>query len=42
MCAANLIVREAGGVVADFRPDRGVSQAAGNETLVREILKYVI
>ena len=42
VCAANLIVREAGGVVADFRPDRGVSQAAGNETLVREILKYVI
>ena len=42
VCAANLIVREAGGVVTDFRPDRGVSQAAGNETLVREILKYVI
>lgn len=42
VCAANLIVREAGGVVRDFRPDRGVSQAAGNETLVGEILKYVI
>lgn len=42
VCAANLIVREAGGVVTDFRPDRGVSQVAGNETLVREILKYVI
>ena len=40
-CAANLIVREAGAPL-DFRPDRGVSQAAGNETLVREILKYVI
>ena len=42
VCAANLIVREAGGVVTDFRPDRGVSQAAGNEALVREILKYII
>lgn len=40
VCAANLIVREAGGVVVDIRPDRGVSQAAGNETIVGEILKY--
>ena len=42
VCAANLIVREAGGVVVDFRPDRGISQMAGNETLVREIGKYII
>ena len=41
VCAANLIVREAGGVVLDFRPDRGVSQVAGNETIVGEILKYI-
>ena len=33
VCAANLIVREAGGVVCDFRRNRGVSQAAGNEVL---------
>lgn len=41
VCAANLIVREAGGVVCDFRRNRGVSQAAGNETIVGEILKYI-
>ena len=41
VCAANLIVREAGGVVCDFRRNRGVSQAAGNEVLVGEMLKYI-
>lgn len=41
VCAANLIVREAGGVVCKFRRNRGVSQAAGNETIVGEILKYI-
>lgn len=41
VCAANLIVREAGGVICDFRRNRGVSQAAGNETIVGEILKYI-
>ena len=41
VCAANLIVREAGGVVCDFRRNRGVSQAAGNEALVGEMLKYI-
>ena len=41
VCAANLIVREAGGVGCDFRRNRGVSQAAGNEVLVGEMLKYI-
>ena len=41
VCAANLIVREAGGVVCNFRRNRGVSQAAGNEVLVGEMLKYI-
>ena len=41
VCAANLIVREAGGVVCDLRRNRGVSQAAGNEVLVGEMLKYI-
>lgn len=39
--AAELIVREAGGVVSDLRADRGVSIVAGNETIVAEIRKYV-
>lgn len=41
VCAANLIVREAGGVIVELRQDRGVSQIAGNATLVGEIAKYV-
>lgn len=41
VCAANLIVREAGGVIFDFRPDRGVSQMAGNSALVEELKKYI-
>lgn len=41
VCAAELIVREAGGVVSDLRADRGVSIVAGNETIVAEIRKYV-
>lgn len=41
VCAAELIVREAGGVVSDLRADRGVSIVAGNGTLVAEIRRYV-
>ena len=41
VCAAELILREAGGVVCDFRRDRGISIVAGNGTIVEEIRKYV-
>lgn len=41
VCAANLIVREAGGVVHDFRSDRGVSQIAGSPQIVRLIGEYI-
>jgi myo-inositol-1(or 4)-monophosphatase len=37
VCAGNLIVEEAGGVVCDFRHDRGISEIAGNSTLVQKI-----
>lgn len=41
VCAANLILEEAGGVIHNFRPDRGVSQIAGNEGIVQQIKNYV-
>lgn len=41
VCAGELIVREAGGVVRSLREDRGVSIVAGNETLIGEMLQYV-
>lgn len=41
VCAAELIVREAGGVVKPLRADRGVSLAAGNETLVAQMRRYI-
>lgn len=41
VCAANLILQEAGGVVFDLRPDRGISQIVGNAAIVEEIRKYV-
>lgn len=41
VCAANLILEEAGGVVYPFRDNRDVSQIVGNETIVREIRKYI-
>ena len=41
VCAADLILREAGGVISDLREDRGISMIAGNETIVGEIRKYV-
>ena len=41
MCAAALIVEEAGGEIYHFRNDRGVSIIAGNPTIV-EVLKGII
>lgn len=41
VCAADLILREAGGIISDLREDRGISMIAGNETIVGEIRKYV-
>ena len=41
VCAAELILAEAGGVVCDLRRDRGISIVAGNGAIVKEILKYV-
>lgn len=41
VCAANLIVEEAGGIILPFREDRGISQVAGNPTLVTEIRKHI-
>ena len=41
VCAANLILCEAGGMIRDFRKDRGIAIIAGNETIVAEIQKFV-
>lgn len=41
VAAANLILTEAGGVVENFRENRGVSQIAGNEAIVGEIRRYI-
>ena len=41
ICAAELILREAGGVVCELRRDRGISIVAGNAAIVEEIRKYV-
>ncbi len=41
VCAANLILREAGGIVSELEGHRGVSQVVGNETIVGQIRKYV-
>lgn len=41
VCAGNLIVKEAGGTVFDFRQDRGISEIAGNEAIVNQIRKYI-
>ena len=41
VCAGNLIVEEAGGKVYTLRQDRGISQIAGNETIVEQIKKYI-
>ena len=41
VCAAELILAEAGGVVCDLRRDRGISIVAGNGAIVKGFLKYV-
>lgn len=41
VCAANLILQEAGGIVSELSGHRGVSQIVGNETIVGQIRKYV-
>lgn len=41
VCAGNLILEEAGGVIHNFRANRGISQIAGNETIVQQIKNYV-
>ena len=41
ICAGELIVAEAGGVVERLRPDRGVSIIAGAPELVAEMRRYV-
>ena len=41
VCAADLILQEAGGTIRNFRENRGVSMIAGNKTIVAEIQKYI-
>lgn len=41
VCAAALILTEAGGVIRNLRDDRGVSIAAGNPAIVTRMLEYV-
>lgn len=41
VCAANLILQEAGGIVSELSGHRGVSQIVGNQAIVMEIRKYV-
>lgn len=41
VCAADLILTEAGGIIRNFRENRGVSMIAGNETIVAEMQEYI-
>lgn len=41
VCAASLLVIEAGGIVESLRADRGVSPVAGSATLVEQMKRYV-
>lgn len=41
VCAANLILQEAGGIVYYYKENRGISEIVGNEQIVSEIRKYV-
>lgn len=41
VCAASLLVIEAGGVVESLRADRGVSPVAGSAVLVEQMKRYV-
>lgn len=41
VCAGNLIVEEAGGIICNYRFDRNVSIIAGNHVIVNEMKKFV-
>lgn len=41
VCAADLVLLEAGGVIRNLREDRGVSMVAGNAAIVEQIGRYV-
>ncbi|CDN30931.1 Inositol-1-monophosphatase [Mucinivorans hirudinis] len=41
VCAGNLIVQEAGGVIFNYRLDRKISIIAGNGTIIEEIKRYI-
>ncbi len=41
VCAGNLIVEEAGGVICKYRSDRNVSEIAGNTTIVEKIKEQI-
>lgn len=41
VCAGNLIVEEAGGIIFEHRRNRGISEIAGNNAIVEEIKKYI-
>lgn len=41
VCAADLILLEAGGVIRDFRRDRGISMIAGNAAIVEAIAIHI-
>lgn len=41
VCAGNLIVEEAGGEIKCFRAGRGISEMAGNTSILCEIEKYI-
>lgn len=41
VCAGNLIVEEAGGIVLHYRTDRNISEIAGNAEIVAEIKQYI-
>ena len=41
VCAANLILTEAGGIIVNYRNDRGISIIVGNETIVNKIGTFI-
>lgn len=41
VCAGNLIVEEAGGIVVEYKQNRGIAEAAGNTKIVDEIKKHI-
>lgn len=41
VCAGNLIVEEAGGIVVNYKENRGIAEMAGNPIIVGEMRRYV-